>query len=86
MAGLVDTRLLGRPNKHSGNRDEFPTFRYQLICYLGAIDPKLAQAVATAATHGNVIALSEMGDDNKQFAATMGYILSQLIGGSALTL
>eukprot|EP00959_Pyramimonas_sp_CCMP1952_P369611 7741693-Pyramimonas_sp.AAC.1 len=27
-----------------------------------------------------------MGDENKQFAATMGYILSQLLGGSALTL
>ncbi|CAK0836789.1 unnamed protein product, partial [Prorocentrum cordatum] len=86
MAGLVDTRLLGRPNKYSGNRDEFPTFRYQLISYLGAIDPRLAQAVTTAATHGSVITLSEMGDDNKQFAATMGYILSQLLGGSALTL
>ncbi|CAK0819502.1 unnamed protein product [Prorocentrum cordatum] len=86
MAGLVDTRLLGRPNKYSGNRDEFPTFRYQLISYLGAIGPRLAQAVTTAATHGNVITLSEMGDDNKQFAATMGYTLSQLLGGSALTL
>ncbi|CAK0910250.1 unnamed protein product, partial [Prorocentrum cordatum] len=86
MAGLADTRLLGRPNKYSGNSDEFPTFRCQLICYLGAIDPILAQAVTTAATRGNVIALSEMGDDNKQLAATMGYIRSQLLGGSALTL
>ncbi|CAK0826406.1 unnamed protein product, partial [Prorocentrum cordatum] len=86
MAGLVDTRLLGRPNKYSGNRDEFPTFRYQLISYLGAIDPRLASAVTTAASHNTVITLTEMGDDSKQYAATMGYILSQLLGGSALTL
>ena len=35
---LIDTRLLGKPKTYSGNKDEFPTFKYQLLNYIGAIN------------------------------------------------
>ena len=64
----MDTLVLGKPNKDSGNRDEFPTFRYQLLNYLGAIDPRLKDAVSTAGSHNNIITLAEMGEYNKKYA------------------
>ena len=52
MAGdasqVIDTRLLGKPRSYSGNRQDFQTFKYSLMNYLGALSPELAEATRLA--------------------------------------
>ena len=90
MAGsasqVIDTRLLGKPRGYSGNKHDFPTFKYSLMNYLGALSPELADITKAAAGAPKPIIMSALSDAERKNGVTLSYILSQLLTGSSLTL
>ena len=83
---VIDTRLLGKPRSHSGNKGDFQTFKYSLMSYLGALSPELAELTKKAPGSQNPIMVAGLNDDDKKNSRTLPYILSQLLTGSSLTL
>ena len=90
MAGgasqVIDTKLLGKPRGYSGNKHDFPTFKYSLMNYLGALSPELAETTKEAASATAPLLMSTLTDAQKRNGVTLSYILSQLLTGSSLTL
>ena len=41
VAGIIDTRVLGKPNHFSGKELEFQDFKFQVIVYCGLLESEL---------------------------------------------
>ncbi len=40
MAGLVDTRVLAKPNRFEDEQSQWSDWKFQLVCYLGYLSPE----------------------------------------------
>ena len=47
-APVIDTRVLGKPKTYSGIKDEFATWKYQTLNYLGALSGDLMESAMLA--------------------------------------
>ena len=63
---VIDTRLLGKPRSYSGNKQDFQTFKYSLMNYLGALSPELADITKAAAGAPKPIIMSALSDAEKK--------------------
>ena len=78
---LEDTQLLGRPKGYAGNKEEFANFKYQLVSYLGAVDPTLAEAAQMATQHDGIIQLAALAEPRQKHARTLSYLGEEHRGG-----
>ena len=83
-AGLVDTRILGRPESFSGETTKYPDWSFKLKSYMGAVDQRY-QILMNQAESSSVAVLNvAMNPDEAQLSTQLYYVLVMLTSGPAL--
>ena len=60
---IIDTRALGKPKSYSGNKAEFPSFKYAFKNYISAVNQTMGDRLHAAESEVQPILLSSMGDE-----------------------
>jgi len=74
--GLVDTKLLGKPEKYNNDRATWPEFSFSIRSYVGAISSDLLEAMTKAEALPAPIRLVDLNTQHKEYARSLMYILS----------
>ena len=85
-SATLDTRLLGKPRIYTNKREDWPGFKFVLKSYVGAVSVQIRTKMEAAEKSNLPIALIDMGDETKQEASTLVFILTQVLAGSSLQL
>jgi len=84
---LVDTRFLSKPKSYGGAPgDDWPGFKFGLLCYIGALSEELVEHTRQAAAHPVPLNYQALSDAGKSNSRTLMFILSGCLTGNALRL
>ena len=82
--GLVDTRILGKPDQFAGDGMKYPDWSFKLKSYMGAVDVRY-QALMLSCENSTVPVLNAiMSGEEAQLSTQLFYVLVMLTSGSAL--
>ena len=70
-AGIIDTRLLGKPRTYCGSRSDWPHVKYILKAYIGAISQEIQAGLDTVESQAVLVALAGMTPEQQQEARTL---------------
>ena len=77
-AGIIDTRVLGKPGHFSGKETEFRDFKFQVIVYCGLVEPELPAMIKISAQQEDEIKMDPLTPDQRNKAKMLYYILAML--------
>ena len=84
---LVDTKLLTKPNVHSGEHDgkeRWATWSFKMKAYCATMAPRLGELMGTASTQDVEIGQDAMTPSDAAHSTNLYYILSLLTDAEAL--
>ena len=84
---LVDTKLLRKPNVHSGEHDgkeRWATWSFKMKAYCATMAPRLGELMGTASTQDVEIGQDAMTPSDAAHSTNLYYILSLLTDAEAL--
>ena len=81
---LVDTRVLGRPPKFGGEREQWQSWKFVFKAYVGALGGEILDEMTAAESRANAIALTALPEATKNRSRTLAYILAQTLTGAPL--
>ena len=82
---LVDTKLLTKPSKFSGNQADWTSWSFLFKAYIGAVDTILRQMLESIATVESVILQNTLTLQEQKLSSQLYYILILLSTDKALT-
>ncbi len=82
--GLVDTRLLGKPEGFLCDPAKFPDWSFKLKAYLGAIDVRYQAMIAIVEQATAPILNVGLSSEEAQLSTQLYYVLVMLSSGAAL--
>ena len=83
-AGLVDTRVLGKPRNFDGHLENWRSFKLTFLGYAGAVNADLrAGMVKSEALAEGAIINSALGADDQKISTQLYYLLVLLLEGGA---
>ena len=83
-AGVVDTRVIGKPDQFDGNPMKYAGWSFTLRSYLGAVDQRYQQELTTTETSSTPRLNATLGSDEIALSTQMYYILVMPTAGAAL--
>ena len=81
---VVDTRVLGRPDKWDGSEKAWSTWSFVMKAYAGAIDQALSADMTTAECSTDVMSNDTMTGEKKARSVQLYFVLIMLCTGRAL--
>ena len=60
VAGIIDTRVLGKPNHFTGKEHEFQDFKFQVIVYCGLLEAELPPMMKISAQQEQEISMNPL--------------------------
>ena len=83
-AGLVDTRVLGKPRNFDGHQENWRSFKFMFLGYAGAVNADLrAGMVKSEALAEGAIVNSALAADDQKISTQLYYLLVLLLEGGA---
>ena len=82
-AGVVDTRVIGKPDQFDGDPMKYANWSFKLRSYLGAVDPRYQQESTTTETSSTPRLNATLGSEESALSQ-MYYILVMTTVGAAL--
>ena len=86
VAGIIDTRVLGKPNHFTGKEHEFQDFKFQAIMYCGLLEAELPPMAKISAQQENEVKMSPLTTDQQNKVKMLYYILAMLMNKRAARL
>jgi hypothetical protein len=83
-SSAIDTKLLGKPNKYGGMRADWPSWKYVFKAYVGAVNVLMLERLEASEGTVGPITLVGIGQESKQEAMTLSFILAQTLQGPPL--
>ena len=80
-AGVVDTRVIGKPDQFDGDPMKYADWSFKLRSYLGAVDQQYQQELTTTSTPR---LNATLGSEESALSTQMYYILVMTTAGAAL--
>ena len=82
--GVVDTRVIGKPDQFDGDPLKYADWSFKLRSYLGAVDQRYQQALTTTEATTTPRLNATLGSDGSALSTQLYYILVMTTSGSAL--
>ena len=76
LAGVVDTRILGGPERFDGKDAGWYDFKFEFENYMGAVNSTVVEMMEVAAEHPDVIPMSVMTTDQKAVSQQLFYVMA----------
>ena len=83
-AGVVDTRVIGKPDQSDGDPVKYVDWSFKLRSYLGAVDQEYQQELTTTETSSTPRLHATLGSEESALSTQMYYILVMTTAGAAL--
>ena len=83
LAGVVDTRILGRPERFDGKDAGWYDFKFEFENYMGAVNSTVVEMMEVAAKQQDMIPMSVMTADQKAVSQQLFYAMAMLVRGTA---
>ena len=84
MAGIIDTKLLGKPPRFEGDINTWKMWRFQTFAYLGALDGSLIDHLKAVESQTGIIDWDTLSEEHQARARVVFYVLSQLLAKAPL--
>ena len=81
---VIDTRVLGKPSKYGGDREQWVSWKFVFKSYIGALDGEMLNEVEACEKLTRPIALGILPEDTQRRSRTMSYILAQTLTAAPL--
>ena len=81
---VLDTRVLGRPDKWDGSEKAWPNWSFVMKAYAGAIDQDLSADMTTAECSTDAMSNDAMTGERKARSVQLYFVLIMLCTGRAL--
>ena len=83
-SGTIDTRVLGKPTKYNGDREQGVSWKFVFKSYIGALDSRLLNDLEIAEVQRDPLYLSSLPEGAQARARLLTYVLSQTLTGAPL--
>ena len=83
-AGVVDTRVIGKPDQIDGDPMKYTDWSFKLRSYLGAVDQQYQQELTTTETSSTPRLNATLGSEESALSTQMYNILVMTTAGAAL--
>ena len=83
-AGVVDTRVIGKPDQFDGGPMKYMDWSFKLRSYLVAVDQRYQQELTTTETSSTPRPNATLGSEDSALSAQMYYILVMITTGAVL--
>ena len=80
QAGVVDTRVIGKPDEFDGDPMKYADWSFKLRSYLGAVDQRYQEELTKTTPRLN----ANLGSEESALGTQMYYILVMTTAGAAL--
>ena len=84
QAGVVDTRVIGKPHQFDGDPMKYADWSFKLRSYLGAVDQRYQEELTKTEASSTPRLNANLGSEESALSAQMCYILVMTIAGAAL--
>ena len=82
--GLVDTRVLGKPETFAGDPAKWRDFKLVFLAYAGAVNPRLEELMQQQVGRDTVVLLASLAAEDRVLAIQLSYMLTLQLKGTAL--
>ena len=83
LAGVVDTRILGRPERFDGKDSGWHDFKFEFENYMGAVNSTVVEMMEVAAKQQDPIPMNVMTEEQKAVSQQLFYVMAMLVRGTA---
>ena len=83
LAGVVDTRILGRPERFDGEDANWYDFKFEFENYMGAVNNTVVEMMEVAAKQQDAIPMDVMTSEQKAVSQQLFYVMAMLVRGTA---
>ena len=83
-SGTIDTRVLGKPTKYGGDREQWVSWKFVFKSYIGALDSRLLTDLEIAEVQREPLLLTDLPEAAQGRARLLTYVLSQTLTGAPL--
>ena len=83
-AGVVDTRVIGKPDQFDGDPMKYTDWTFKLRSYFVAVDQRYQQELTTTETSSTPRLNATLSSEESALSAQMYYILEMITSGAVL--
>ena len=84
QAGVVDTRVIGKPDQFDGDPMKYVDWSFKLKSYLGAVDQRYQEELTKTESSSTPRLNANLGCEDSALSTQMYYILVMTAAGAAL--
>ena len=84
QAGVVDTRVIGKPDQFDGDPMKYADWSFKLRSYLGAVDQRYQEELTKTESSSTPRLNANLGSEESALSTQMYYILVMTTAGAAL--